>query len=304
MKVYIQQVDGKFPDDWIYAAWLGFNKLGAEIFFFEDLQEVPKSKRNIVISYVEETSNYFRNIGVMIPIPINIPYILEKYTKREINYTTMGEFKKNVKTPIFVKPKNRFKGFPSGVIKNESSKKFVFNDVQDSEEILTSSLIEMVTEYRCFVYKQELVGIQWYGGNFEIFPDIQIVKDIINDFKELAPISYTVDVAVTDKNETVLVEIQDFWSLCNYGLEAKIYAKMLRDRWFEIVGRKELELQINDILGKHIREVDDLCNKNHWSFSIRKKDGKILYYAGGAVVRLRNFELTVVKDIVTSAAIG
>ena len=36
------------------------------------------------------------------------------------------------------------------------------------------------------------------------------------------------------KDEDLLVECNDFWSICNYGLDPVIYAKMLRDRWFQL----------------------------------------------------------------------
>lgn len=50
------------------------------------------------------------------------------------------------------------------------------------------------------------------------------------------PIACTLDVGVTAEKGTVLVEANDFWAISSYGLDSVVYAEMLRDRYFEIMG--------------------------------------------------------------------
>ena len=65
---------------------------------------------------------------------------------------------------------------------------------------------------------------------------------MIETYKDEAPISYTLDVGIIekDKNEvlsfeqTVLIEINDFWAIGGYGLDGKTYVRMLIDRFQEI----------------------------------------------------------------------
>lgn len=242
MKVYIQQINNQFADDWVYAAYLGFSKLGMNIIFFEDVNEIPKHKDNIVIAFVEDTIKHF-NKWSMCPFPLNIHSSIEKYYKRKTSITTMGELRKKYTLPLFIKPYSQIKQFDSGVITKPSSLSF-FNNIHDNTKIFTSEVVDILSEYRCFIYKEELIGLQWYAGDFTLFPNIQIIKSAINDFNNSntiipttqsnkPPIAYTMDFGVT-ATDTILIECNDAWSIGNYGLEAKVYAKMLRDRWIEI----------------------------------------------------------------------
>ena len=155
----------------------------------------------------------------------------------------MAEFRKNNTYPIFVKPQGRVKQFSSGVLTNADTKRLILGDVPDESLVMTSTIVDMLSEYRCFVHRGKLVGIKHYQGDFKVFPDVNFVEEVIKDYKD-APISYTVDVAVIDKSyehpskQTVLVECQDFFSIGNYGFDIQTYSSMLRDRWYQIVRGK------------------------------------------------------------------
>jgi len=104
-------------------------------------------------------------------------------------------------------------------------------------KIFTSEPIEILSEYRCFVHKGELVGMKHYSGNYQLFPDMFDVKMMIEKYKNEAPVSYTLDIGIIynqQKNKTVLIEINDFWAIGGYGLDSKIYVKMLIDRFQQI----------------------------------------------------------------------
>jgi hypothetical protein len=51
-----------------------------------------------------------------------------------------------------------------------------------------------------------------------------------------APISYTIDVGLLENGKTTLIECNDGWSVCDYGLYPEIYFQFLVDRWKQIVG--------------------------------------------------------------------
>jgi hypothetical protein len=74
-----------------------------------------------------------------------------------------------------------------------------------------------------------------YSGAFLSVPDWTMVYKAIDLYKD-APVSYTIDVAILKDGSTEIVEFNDFWAIGSYGLSSDIYAQMLRDRYFEIVG--------------------------------------------------------------------
>jgi hypothetical protein len=232
-KVYIQSVNNFPISDWAVSAYLGFRDKQMNIIFFENIEEVPISPNNIVVAYIEDTIKYFKNLGVDIPKAINIPKELIKYTKRNIRYMTMGEFKNDPQIPVFVKPNKFAKEFVSGVIKKSDSKKYFFNDITDDTPVLVSDVIDIISEYRCYVLKGDLKGIKWYIGDIRIFPDVKVIDAAIADYNS-APLAYVIDFGITKDGETVVVECNDAWSVGNYGLNDTTYANMLLTRWLEI----------------------------------------------------------------------
>lgn len=249
MKVYIQQSQGQFQDDWVFDAYLGFSKLGADLKYFDelDIDRIPclGGREMVVVTGVENTLEYFELNNIEAPKPFNIPEeLMDSYfigRNREIKIMTMGQFKASVDTPIFVKPHGRVKEFPSGVLTENASKDLILFDVTDDTMVMASTVVNMESEYRCFVYNGKLVGVKHYQGDFRLFPDLKVVEEAIKHFKS-APVAYTVDVAVVqtpyNADETVVIECQDLWAIGNYNFDCKLYAQMLRDRWFEIVNKK------------------------------------------------------------------
>jgi hypothetical protein len=248
MKVYIQKEEGKqLEDDWLFASNLGAQKLGMDIIYFpeDEIDSIPKNQ--FVIAFVENTIKYFDRTGIKYPSPLNIPEELMSYAKREIRYSTLDFFIANAHNPahfnfpIFIKPAHKLKGCPSGVLKKPTDVALLFTDVENKKQsIQYSEVISMESEYRAFVNKGELVGLKHYSGSFELFPDISIIKKMILEYKS-APISYTLDVAITDKNETILVECNDAWAIGSYGLDEKIYIRLLIDRWKELINVSNTE---------------------------------------------------------------
>ena len=147
---------------------------------------------------------------------------------------TMAEFREDTRCPIFVKPNGRAKEFISGVLTSLSTKELLLNDVPDDEECFVSDIVDFVSEYRGYVIKGKLEGIKHYLGDFRVFPDMKIVDSAVKDYIS-APAGYSIDFGVTSDGRTLLIECNDGWSLGNYGLESKLYCKLLTSRWLEIM---------------------------------------------------------------------
>jgi hypothetical protein len=233
-KIYVQSVDGFPISDWCASAYMGFKEKGGDVRLYEDINEVPVSKANIVVGFIEDTIEYFKNLGVVVPSAMNVPPELSKYAKRGISYVTMAELKQLTKFPIFAKPNLVAKEFVAGVIRNKADIELYLRDVPDDMPVMLSEVVDLVTEYRCYVINGKLVGIYFYLGDFRIFPDVSVIDAAILDFKS-APSAYTLDFGVTSDGQTILIEAQDAWSIGNYGLENKLYSKFLATRWLEII---------------------------------------------------------------------
>lgn len=73
------------------------------------------------------------------------------------------------------------------------------------------------------------------------YPDVQLdlitVDNAIDDYENsgLAPKAYGIDFGVLDTGETVLIEVNEGYSLGNYGLDDKDYTELIETRWNEII---------------------------------------------------------------------
>jgi len=233
MKIYIHKPN-EFLSDITFTAYMGCLHLGYTIVFFCKIEEVPIN--SIVIGFSEDTITYLKRCNINVPKPLGIPKELSKYTLRNVKVVTFEEFLKSpVPTEgIFIKPHDQLKLFPSGVIKHESSKRNgVIPQIPLDTLVEVCDFMDMQSEYRVFVRRGKIVGIKHYQGDFKMFPNTILMDKIISEYGS-APIGYTIDFAITDNFDTVLVECNDGWSIGPYGLEPDEYIKLLIDRWIEI----------------------------------------------------------------------
>lgn len=152
--------------------------------------------------------------------PINIPEELFTYANR---------FVKNIKRAdvwellseygeLFVKSSEKIKQF-TGICNARSNLSVC--DYQVSE------VIDIESEWRCFVRNGRLLDIKNYSGDFALMPDMARVHEMIDSYKS-APPAYTLDIAVTEGGETVIIEVHNFFSCGTYGFEdSKNYLGML-----------------------------------------------------------------------------
>jgi hypothetical protein len=172
----------------------------------------PIGSNQFVLSYLEK---YYG----LTPKPVNIPKELLKkeYTNRNIIFGT----EKDVTANKFVKSVDKIKFFTEYVMNP--------NNVPPGNYLI-SDIIEIGSEWRAFVYKQELIGLQCYSGDFTLFPDVVTIHNMISEYKT-APIAYTLDVGVC-KNKTFIIEVHDFFSCGLYGFNDFRYLPFMFYRWF------------------------------------------------------------------------
>lgn len=237
-KVYIQSADNFPISDWAVSAYMGFKERGAKVILIEDIMEVPASKEHMVVGFVQDTNRYLTKLGGQPLKALNIPDELISFAGRNINVMTMGEFKQDRTLPIFVKPGGLSKEysdiFTAGVITKESSRQNFFNGVPDAYPVLVSEVVDFVSEYRCYVIDGQLKGIKHYLGDIRVFPNVKVIDAAISEYKT-QPAGYAIDFGITSDGRTLLVEVNDGFSLGNYGLSDMDYSTLLVKRWYQIM---------------------------------------------------------------------
>lgn len=225
MKFLIQTIDGKVRHDFSftllesieYQNWLRGGKSFKA--YFTDIPTRPDDL--IPIGSVEFVSKCLNDYYGLNPLPKNVPEELFPFANRHIFNGTEKDLKGHGKS--FVKSNDEIKKFTE--ILNDDSYILSKGNYQISE------LIEIDSEWRAFVYEGKLVGLQNYSGKFDVFPNVDKIRAMINAYKS-QPITFTLDVAISN-NDTVVIEVHDFFSCGLYGFADYQILPFMFSRWFQ-----------------------------------------------------------------------
>lgn len=219
MKFLIQTIEGEIKYDFSfsliqsinYQKWLKRDDID---FLFTDKKLYPDY---IPIGSVEFVINYLNKHYNLIPKPKNIPKELLDY--KWTNRYVFNGTDKDITDKKFIKSNDSIKGFTE-ISKNAPPGNYQISDI-----------IDIKSEWRCFIYKGKLVGLQNYSGEFDTFPNVNKIKSIIKNYKS-QPVAFTLDVGITEKNETSIIEVHDFFSVGLYGFSNYNILPFMFSRWF------------------------------------------------------------------------
>jgi hypothetical protein len=235
---YVQRSCGEWINGNAFAAQDGFRQLGVEVRGFEALEDLTLDGDVIVHGYVGVVRRAIELIGATPPFVPDLPESLTAFRGRKVERTTLGAVRKG-EEPVFVKPYREHKAFTGYVRGRDLHDLSRSAHLDDEFEVLASEAVRFVSEWRCFVLSGRCIGVRPYvQTHLDPMPDLRLVDPIIEAFVE-APIAYSVDLGRLDDGRTVLVEINDAYSLGCYGLPSVPYAQMIEARFREIVGSRD-----------------------------------------------------------------
>jgi hypothetical protein len=224
MNFLIQTIKGEVQHDFSfylieaikYQNW--FQKSEAHTYKLTDYSTeegfIPIGSNDFVIEYLQ--TNFDKT-----PMPRNIPNELNilEFTQRNIIIGT----KSDIISKKFIKSADKIKSVTEIVYGNT-------NHIPEGNYLI-SDLIDIESEWRAFVYKGKLVGLNNYCGDFTMFPDIKSINKMISVFTT-QPKAFTLDVGI-NSNGTFIIEVHDFFSVGLYGFnDSRILPNMFSD-WFK-----------------------------------------------------------------------
>lgn len=240
MRVYYEVKNNLPINSDIQKAIDGFEFLGFDLFQFSKHELLmaqdkwfPYFSRNIFVASIDTTQLIF-NILKKYPQDIDYPNFLfeQNLLSRKIDVSTVDLFKRDYAgEKCFVKPV-KTKSFDGLPIHSKEHLKFL--DSVPDQCVYVSEHIDIISEWRCYVQNSKLIHTSNYSGDFKIAPDYRYVEKLIELYTD-SPCCYTIDVCITKDGITDVVEFNDFWAIGSYGLNAEVYANMLKQRYLEIV---------------------------------------------------------------------
>lgn len=246
MKAFVKATHGVFANVNFYLAWEAFNQMGYEVVLFDekDIDTLDITPETPVFAGVTIFKRIVDKLGVGYKPFDCYPEILKPYYGRTITRSTLGvEREKFYKThkKVFVKPV-----LPKQFIGNvwESSlNTILLAKIPDDAEVWVCELINIISEFRCYVLDGEILGVKHYYGDWSVVPNNLIVEDVVKQYKS-SPSAYGIDFCVTSHNEnpnihkTLVLEVNDGCNLGNYGIDSFHYGEMIVSRWMEICKHK------------------------------------------------------------------
>ena len=213
----------------------GFKELGIPTQRFDSkiqLESLPLTKSTLVCGGIGIVRHALKLVGSKDPEMIDYPDELSDFYGRRIWKSTLGQIRQDDVENIFIKPISQklFAGHVRSNIGYLTQTAPFENDL----EIWCSEPVSFISEYRTYVSNEEIVGLEFYKGDFLIFPDISVIYSCIELMKPKYK-TYSLDVGITSSGQTLVVEVNDAFSLGSYGLPDITYARMLETRWLEIV---------------------------------------------------------------------
>jgi len=196
-------------------------------------------KTNLFVGSVEFMKEVFNRIGLSdVRLPAN--------SNRPFDVLTLGEAHEIAKTKkIFIKPYD-IKLFTGLVL--DGCIYSCLTGIPLDTEVMVYDVFDspIASEWRLYIHDGEIVDSRNYSGDFRIGPDYYYVqKFVIPDYSPSVK-AFTIDMGMLESGENVVIEFNDMWAIGNYGMSNDLYVRLLKDRYFEIITkRNERNLERN-----------------------------------------------------------
>ena len=242
--VYIQaDANGQAYSPSGAVAARGFAFLGYDVRFFlpEELPGLPLTPDTLVVGGMGTMRAALERVAGQGPPLAGVPAALVPYLGRKCWRTTPAEVRQAGRFPLFLKPYEDAKAFTGRVVENGAEMDTLlalrpnFPALEEDFPLLAQEPVVFQSEWRVFVLRGRVLGISHYAGDALVFPAAGVIRLALGAFSG-APAGYSADFGVSDDGRTLLVEINDGYSLGCGALVANLYAELLLARWDEIVG--------------------------------------------------------------------
>lgn len=196
---------------------------------FEEYLESSRNFKDIIpIGTISFVNSWLKKYYNKTMFPIEVPNCLwfQQFLGR--TYGIIGKANIPKQGRYFIKGINTLKSgtFVGDMIKWWSSYSYDYND---DDLFILSSELGILSEWRAYVIRTELVNLCHYDGNPLLFPESNIIQKAINicNSDKYVPYSYTLDVAVTTSG-TYVLEVHPFTSI---GLYTTLWDERLLDAY-------------------------------------------------------------------------
>ncbi len=222
-----------------YAGMEAFYNMGFELVEVTDLDQLIVAENNIFFGGIGFVQKALKKLGFEVPEHNDYPPCLSEFYGRKIYVATIDEIANKPESwDVFVKPKGQLKKFTGRHVKSTFDL-VGCGDLENNVPVWVSEPVRFVSEWRVFVRYQEILGVRPYKGDWRGQYDYKVMEAAVKAY-ENAPAGYAIDFGLTDKGQLLVVEVNEGYSIGNYGLFYIDYAKLIATRWAEMTQQADL----------------------------------------------------------------
>ena len=178
------------------------------------------------------------------PLSNSYPKAIDGFYHRHLWESTLdiaiSDYNRGV--DYFIKPRYDFKSFTGITLQGNNpmiSLSSLINKFGKRYPILCSEIIQIQSEHRVYVVYGEVLDIVHYYGDEFTFADTETIKEVVkkifNSTENLA--GYALDFAVTKQGKTVVLEMNEGFSIDSYSSSSDTYLRTLKARWDELTSK-------------------------------------------------------------------
>ena len=184
--------------------------------------------------------------GVPHMAPLLVPEELKPFARRKTEICSSKEeilhlFDEWKQPELFIKSASVLKGDYTDIYTKEQ-----IESLPEDELYFVSEIVNIVSEWRAFVFNGKILDVKNYDGDYWQMPDKNIVERMVYEYSYESdylkrtekngenPPAYTLDVAVIEKDnvlENAVVEVHNFVSCGFYGFDHPLIPQMLKKGW-------------------------------------------------------------------------
>ena len=223
-----------------YLALDGLQQMGWEIVPYTDAAPVrANAPDEIIVGHIAAVRAGLRALGLAVPAELGYPAALRPFLGRRLWQSTINTVAAHPESwPVFVKPIHEAKKF-TGVLVRRPGDLVGCGDQHHDTPVWCAEPVQLVAEWRCFVRYGRILDARHYKGDWRAHFDPAVVEAALAAYASEAPAAFSLDVGRTAAGATVVVEVNDGYSLGAYGLTPLAYAKFLSARWAQLSGTED-----------------------------------------------------------------
>ncbi len=218
-------------------AYIGFEKMGWETVLFNKQIPQPWNQEDMMVGTIPTIRDTLTLLGITPPNEMDYPQELNELYGRRIWEDNLDRYANDPQSwNTFIKPKEG-KKFDGRVV--TSFKDLIACGSQlETVPIWCSNTVTIVAEWRCFVRYNNIIDVRHYKGDWRAQFNPSVPELALATLKD-KPAAFSIDIGLTKEGKTIVIELNDGYSLGGYGLSSTEYAKLLSARWFQMVGQAD-----------------------------------------------------------------